>query len=313
MTGGSRAVVAVDISGWLVSAMKTIEAARSYHIKPKIPIKEAVHYVMARHKVIVEHGNIDPCYVFDNCRNPMKANTNRDRTSQVQVALAKLTRLLQTGRMQDLGEIDEERKKSTEIRSDLIAELVSWMQKDKIMFCGAPFEAEWQMVYLEKVGLVDALMSEDGDCIGLGAKTVISEVVYKGKNTGTCTIYRSNEIFQRESAGNGQWVNFKAELACFLGTDFNKPICGTGAKSIVKLMDCYISKTTEEMRFAYLQSLEKEGFYDREKKKPAVGFADSFIKTRNLFQCAPIFSVAVAGGHDKIDLLDPPNYELVNE
>jgi hypothetical protein len=75
-------------------------------------------------------------------------------------------------------------------------------------------------------------------------------------------------------------------------------------------MDCYISKTTEEMCFAYLQSLEKEGFYDREKKKPAVRFADSFIKTRNLFQCAPIFSVAVAGGHDKIDLLDPPSYEI---
>jgi hypothetical protein len=37
----------------------------------------------------------------------------------------------------------------------------------------------------------------------------------------------------------------KAELAAFLGTDFNKPICGTGANSVKRMMDHYIKLPTE--------------------------------------------------------------------
>ena len=166
-------------------------------------------------------------------QNPMKETTNDNRNSKVAQALVRLNRLLQIGRVQDTNEIDKERKNSTEIRNDFVCHqyrLLDGKRQDLVLF----FANRSRMAngVSRKGRLIDALLSEDGDCIALGAKTVISEVVFKGKNTGVCTIYWSREIFQRDSAGSGRWINHKAELAAFLGTDYNKSICGTGAKSV---------------------------------------------------------------------------------
>ena len=53
-TGGSRAVVAVDVSGRIVKAIKTIDAARSFHVWPKIPMKEALQQRPTRQRLATD-------------------------------------------------------------------------------------------------------------------------------------------------------------------------------------------------------------------------------------------------------------------
>jgi 5'-3' exonuclease len=53
---------------------------------------------------------------------------------------------------------------------EIVALLVAYMTENDIEFEQAPYEAESQLIQLERKGLVDALYIEDGDAIILGAK-----------------------------------------------------------------------------------------------------------------------------------------------
>ena len=59
---------------------------------------------------------------------------------------------------------------------EIISLVVEWLKKNNINFMYAPFEGEWKCVFLEKKGIVDAIMSTDGDYIALGANKVFCEV-----------------------------------------------------------------------------------------------------------------------------------------
>jgi 5'-3' exonuclease len=48
-----------------------------------------------------------------------------------------------------------------------------------------PFEAKWQLVFLERMSIVDCIYTPDGDAIVLGAKMLITrsiDIDFKNKN-----------------------------------------------------------------------------------------------------------------------------------
>ena len=55
-------------------------------------------------------------------------------------------------------------KKITHRSNELTNLVIKWMVSKDIKYVCAPFEVEWQCVYLEHMKLVDAVMSIDGDC-----------------------------------------------------------------------------------------------------------------------------------------------------
>ena len=57
--------------------------------------------------------------------------------------------------------------------NELIYMVKEWMIRNNMSFICAPFEAEWQCVYLERLNIVQGTMSTDGDCIILGAKRFV--------------------------------------------------------------------------------------------------------------------------------------------
>ena len=85
-------------TAWILSSLKFLESARSFHINPKVPIGEALEYIMARHKVLASYKNIRPLYVFD-AQNPMKETTNDNWNSKVAQALARLNNSSQVRRV----------------------------------------------------------------------------------------------------------------------------------------------------------------------------------------------------------------------
>ena len=55
------------------------------------------------------------------------------------------------------------------------------MKDDSIAFVCAPFEAEQQLVKLEKDGKSDAVISMDGDCLVLGHKKIMHNMDWRKK------------------------------------------------------------------------------------------------------------------------------------
>ena len=63
------------------------------------------------------------------------------------------------------------------VNGDLIFQMLKWIammrkRKCKMMAFGAPFEADAQLVQLEQQGLVDCILTGDGDVILLGGQNV---------------------------------------------------------------------------------------------------------------------------------------------
>lgn len=52
-----------------------------------------------------------------------------------------------------------------------------WLISEKVSFIVAPYEADAQMVYLEKTGKVDAIFTEDSDLLVFGCKRVLSAIL----------------------------------------------------------------------------------------------------------------------------------------
>ena len=64
-----------------------------------------------------------------------------------------------------LKEGDSLRISSASVRNDLIADIKKWMDESNIAYIQSPVEAESQLVELEQKKLIDAIISEDGDCL----------------------------------------------------------------------------------------------------------------------------------------------------
>ena len=53
------------------------------------------------------------------------------------------------------------------------AMVVTWMKANNIQFLCAPFEAEWQLVSLQRRGEIDVIISEDSDILAYGCTSII--------------------------------------------------------------------------------------------------------------------------------------------
>jgi 5'-3' exonuclease len=71
-------------------------------------------------------------------------------------------------------------KKITVPDALFVSYIVQWMKKqDGLQFECAPFEAEWQLIHLERQGVVNYVYTTDGDSIILGADRVITDIDFK--------------------------------------------------------------------------------------------------------------------------------------
>lgn len=56
---------------------------------------------------------------------------------------------------------------------------IDWMKEAGIECYGSPYEADYQLVKLEKGGIIDATNTEDGDLVILGGKLVLAKMSRK--------------------------------------------------------------------------------------------------------------------------------------
>jgi exonuclease-1 len=52
---------------------------------------------------------------------------------------------------------------------------------EKIQFVVAPYEADAQLAYLSKIGIIDAVLTEDSDLLSFGCSRVIYKLGQDGK------------------------------------------------------------------------------------------------------------------------------------
>jgi len=89
-----RRILLVDNSIWFHSFTASIDVAREYHTTPPIPVHSFLRFFSDRHTALMEHG-VDPFYVFDGTRNPLKGHEDARRHQREQEAINTLALLYQ--------------------------------------------------------------------------------------------------------------------------------------------------------------------------------------------------------------------------
>ena len=60
-----------------------------------------------------------------------------------------------------------------------------------IRVVSAPFDTDWQLIEAQRAGLIDVIISDDGDLFVIGGDNIVSELDYR---TGTCCLYRREAV-----------------------------------------------------------------------------------------------------------------------
>ena len=188
-------------------------------------------------------AGIIPVYVFDGIAPLVKNLTKEKRKNTRLQAGADWEQLKQkvTANADDVI-TGEELKKATAARMKMAhptasdhAAVLEWMKANSIEVYGSLFEADQQMIQLEKDGIVDGIISEDGDIIILGAQFVLGRRTRRGgqpyyKPYRRDTFMDDTNPFQSKVC---QYPEHIYDIALLLGNDYFPRVTGNGPATVL--------------------------------------------------------------------------------
>ncbi|NXO55936.1 EXO1 Exonuclease, partial [Aramus guarauna] len=172
---------------------------------------------------------IKPILVFDGCTLPSKKEVEKARREKRQASLLKGKQLLQEGKLSEARECFGRSVNVTHIMAHEVIKAARARGVDCIV---APYEADAQLAYLNKTGMVQAIITEDSDLLAFGCKKVFLKIDKFGNGLeidqarlGNCK--QLGNVFTEE----------KFRYMCILsGCDYLSSIHGIGLAKACKLL-----------------------------------------------------------------------------
>lgn len=152
-----------------------------------------------------EHG-INLYFVFDGAHIAVKSRVEEQRRAQREAARALYT--LNADRAKGV--------QSLNITPMHAATVMAYLKARNIPYIVAPYEADAQLVYLEKHGHIDAVLSEDSDLIIFGAKTLVTKA---NARADTCSVVYSKNLPAPLNTPAG-----RRAVAILAGCDYSKGV-----------------------------------------------------------------------------------------
>ncbi|KAF8472832.1 PIN domain-like protein [Kalaharituber pfeilii] len=217
--------VAVDGYGWLHRG--TISCAVELALGK--PTAKYVDFAMGRVKMLLHYG-VTPYLVFDGDYLPSKAGEESERAARREVARKAGLELLKQGKS---SQAYLELQKAIDVTPQMARHFIDALIEAKIQYVVAPYEADAQMFYLERMGVVDAIISEDSDLLVFGCKNLITKLSQFGECIDIC---REDFTKCKEMSFAG-WTD--AEFRCMAilsGCDYLENIPRMGLKTAHRLI-----------------------------------------------------------------------------
>ncbi|KAG6888721.1 hypothetical protein C0992_007630 [Termitomyces sp. T32_za158] len=226
----SGKTIAVDAYVWLHRGVHTCAT----ELATGKPTHKYVDYAM-RHVRLLRHHGIEPYLVFDGGPLPAKKGTENDRKQRRDEARARGDALAAAGKY---GQARESYLKSIDVTPQMAYQLIKALRADSVPYIVAPYEADAQLAYLERLGIVDAILTEDSDLLVFGCQNVLfkldsvaNTVVSISRKDFGCVCTSSSEI----SLFGWSDVQFRT-MAILSGCDYLPSIPGIGLKTAYMLL-----------------------------------------------------------------------------
>ncbi|KAF1808648.1 PIN domain-like protein, partial [Eremomyces bilateralis CBS 781.70] len=212
--------IGVDGYGWLHRGAVScaIELAQGK------PTNRYVDFFMGRVRML-EHFGIKPYIVLDGDYLPSKAGTELQRSSSRESSKKIGLELLKVGRS---AQAFQTLQKAVEVTPEMARLVIDELRRCGVSYVVAPYEADSQLVYLEKKGLISAILSEDSDMLVFGAKVLLTKL---DKFGGTIMIRREKFTACRRLSFAG-WTDNEFRRMCILsGCDYLANMKNMGLKN----------------------------------------------------------------------------------
>lgn len=122
---------------------------------------------------MLQHFGVIPYIVFDGDYLPSKAATEADRLKRREESRRAGVELLNAGKT---SQAHLEFQKAVDITPEMARQLIDELKRTGVQYIVAPYEADAQMVYLERKGIIDGILSEDSDLLVFGAKCLLTKL-----------------------------------------------------------------------------------------------------------------------------------------
>ena len=189
-----------------------------------------VDYAMHRIKMLRHYG-VEPYVVFDGDYLPSKLHTEVSRASK---RAEHLSAGMRFHAQNQNAKATEQFQKCIDITPEMAYRFILALRKEGIAYVVAPYEADAQLAYLEKQGVIQAIVTEDSDLLVFGCKTLL----LKMGQFGDCVEIKK----ERFGSVTGQITlhgftddDFR-HMAILSGCDYLASINGVGLKTAHRLL-----------------------------------------------------------------------------
>ena len=192
------------------------------------------------------HFGIIPYIVFDGDYLPSKSLTEIERASKREES-RKLGLELQ--RLGKTSQARLELQKAVDVTPEMAGQFIEKLKNLGVKYLVAPYEADAQLAYLERKGIIDAILSEDSDLLVFGAKCLLTKL----DQYGDCVEINRKDFTACRDISLVGWSD--AEFRCMAilsGCDYLPSISGMGLKTAYQLVRKYksIDRIVRDLAFS---------------------------------------------------------------
>lgn len=174
---------------------------------------------------------VTPIIVFDGQPLPMKEVTTRQR------ALDRARHLSEGRKFAAQGDKEKANKsfqQAISITDKMVYAVIKALDKIKVEYVIAPYEADPQLTYMINVGHADAVITEDSDLLTFGCR----KVIYKLSRYGEGRQIQYDDIFTSEKLRMTRFTPDMFRYMCITsGCDYLPSLCDIGLKKAQGLVE----------------------------------------------------------------------------
>lgn len=246
--------IGIDGHAWLYQILSFVAEEMFF----KVPTKK--HITMFEEKVkVLESYGIIPIIVLDGDTLSSKEETNRKRHVKKERNRKEAEHWL--------AKNDPERAKAfmrqcIAVTREIVSDVARMLERINVEYIISPYESDAQLCYLERIGYIDCILTEDSDLIPYGS----NRILYKFDNTFV-------QEFTRGCLAEARGKDFEEnilDISILSGCDYLASIQGVGVVTAHKLLS---KEKTVEKVIEYLQH----------RKTVPSNYLDDFFKAKKTF------------------------------
>ncbi|PHH76298.1 hypothetical protein CDD82_4060 [Ophiocordyceps australis] len=221
----SGKTLGVDAYGWLHRAAYSCAS----ELGQGKPTNKHVQVAMSRVLMLCHYG-VKPYMVFDGDFLPSKAETEKARAKHRREKKKLAMELLKAGKQ---SQATHEFQKCIDVTPEMALDLIEKLRELAIPYVVAPYEADAQLVYLERQALIDGIISDDSDLLVFGAKCLLTKM----DKFGQCIEINRADFGKCREISLVGWTDADfRHMAIMSGCDYLEGLSNIGLKTAHRLL-----------------------------------------------------------------------------